>query len=57
MRVLILMLAIAIGIQNTCPQGWAAKTAFVTCHTFHRHEGTQPLKDERSDRRQEGYLM
>lgn len=34
-RVLILVLAVAIGIQNTCPQGWAAKTAFLTCHGSH----------------------
>jgi hypothetical protein len=32
---LILVLAIAIGIQNTCPQGWAAKTAFVSCQKTH----------------------
>jgi len=34
-RVLILVLAVAIGMQNTCPQGWAAKTAFVTCQGSH----------------------
>ena len=32
MRVLIMALAIAIGMQNTCPLGQAAKTAFVSCH-------------------------
>jgi len=34
-RCLILVLAIAIGIQNTCPQGLAAKTAFVSCQKTH----------------------
>ncbi|HUO77871.1 MAG TPA: hypothetical protein VMU21_09885, partial [Thermodesulfovibrionales bacterium] len=34
-HVLIPVLAVAIGMQNTCPQGWAAKTAFVTCKGSH----------------------
>lgn len=42
MRTLIMVLAIAIGIQNTCPQGWAAKTAFVTC------QGHCPMKEHKS---------
>ena len=31
-RILIAALIIAIGIQNTCPHGWAAKTAFLSSH-------------------------
>ena len=42
-RVLILVLAVAIGMQNTCPQGWAAKTAFVTCNGSHC-----PMKERKS---------
>jgi len=34
-RVLILVLAVAIGMQNTCPQGWAGKSAFLTCNGSH----------------------
>jgi hypothetical protein len=41
-RVLILVLAVAIGIQNTCPHGWAAKTAFLSCHKSHC-----PMKEHR----------
>lgn len=44
-RVLILMIALAISIQNTCPQGWAAKTAFVTCHGSHC-----PMKEQKSSK-------
>jgi hypothetical protein len=40
-RLLISALIIAIGIQNTCPHGLAAKSAFVSFHVFH----CCPLKD------------
>ena len=35
MRFLITLIAFTIIVQNTCPQGWAAKTAFVTCNGSH----------------------
>ena len=31
-RILIAALIIAIGIQNTCPHGWAAKSTFMSSH-------------------------
>lgn len=34
-RILIAALIIAIGIQNTCPHGWAEKSAFVSSHISH----------------------
>ena len=34
-RLLIAALVIAIGLQNTCPHGWAAKSAFISSHIFH----------------------
>jgi hypothetical protein len=48
---LVIVLAIAIGIQNTCPQGWAAKTAFVTCHGSHcpMKEHKPPKTEDQTD--------
>jgi len=42
-RILVAALIIAIGIQNTCPHGWAAKSAFVSSHVFH----CGPLKEHK----------
>ena len=51
MRVLILVLTTAIGIQNTCPHGWAAKTAFVTCRGTHcpMKEHNPPKTEDQTD--------
>jgi predicted histidine transporter YuiF (NhaC family) len=43
-RVLIAALIIAIGIQNTCPHGWAAKTAFLSSHVTH----CGPMKEHKN---------
>jgi hypothetical protein len=54
-RVVIFLIAFAIVIQNTCPYGWAAKTAFVSPYTSHcphcpKKEDHQPAKsDSRND--------
>ena len=54
-RSLILVLAFTISIQNTCPQGWAAKTAFATCsatkQTSHcpMHKQKQSKQDGQDD--------
>ena len=55
-RVLILILSIAIGIQNTCPQGWAAKTAFVTCGSAKQsaHCPMHEKKESKQDRQDDG---
>ena len=42
-RVLIAALIIAIGIQNTCPHGWAAKSAFISYHVSH----SSPMKEHK----------
>ena len=34
-RILIAALILALGIQNTCPHGWAAKSAFISSHVSH----------------------
>jgi hypothetical protein len=34
-RVLITLIIVGVVVQNTCPQGWAAKTAFVSCTGSH----------------------
>ena len=51
-RLLIAALVIAIGLQNTCPHGWAAKSAFVSSHVFHccslnehKHSGRERRED------------
>jgi hypothetical protein len=35
MRFLIFLVAFAIILQNTCPHGWAGKTAFAASHVSH----------------------
>ena len=40
-RILIAALIIAIGIQNTCPHGWAAKSAYISSHVSH----SSPIKE------------
>jgi len=40
MRFLIFLVAFAIILQNTCPYGWAGKTAFAASHVSHC-----PMKD------------
>ncbi len=42
-RALIAALVIAIGIQNTCPHGWAAKSAFISYHVSH----SSPMKEHK----------
>jgi hypothetical protein len=42
-RLLIAALIIAIGIQNTCPHGWAAKSAFISSHVSH----CAPIKEHK----------
>jgi hypothetical protein len=32
-KILIALIVLAIALQNTCPHGWAGKTAFVSPHT------------------------
>ena len=51
-RLLIAALVIAIVLQNTCPHGWAAKSAFVSSHVFHccslnehKHSGRERRED------------
>ena len=54
-RFVIFLISFAIIIQNTCPYGWAAKTAFLSPYTSHcSHcpvkEDHQPAKsDTRND--------
>ena len=50
-RAIILALALAIGIQNTCPHGWAAKTAFVPCQKAHcpMKENQPPKTEDQTD--------
>jgi len=42
MRILLFLLAFSLILQNTCPYGFAAKTAFAAPHShqcsFHRHQ-------------------
>jgi hypothetical protein len=50
-KVLIFLIAFAIIIQNTCPYGWAAKTAFFSPYSSHyahcpMKEDRQPAKSE-----------
>jgi hypothetical protein len=58
LRLLIVFVALSISIQNTCPQGWAAKTAFVNCCAAKQsahcpmHEQKQPRQDRRNDSKQ-----
>jgi hypothetical protein len=53
--ILIIAIITSVVSQNTCPQGWAAKTAFATCgavkQTTHcpMHEKKQPQKDVQDD--------
>lgn len=55
LRLLIVLVALSISIQNTCPRGWTAKTAFVTCgaakQSSHcpKHEQKQSNQDRRDD--------
>jgi hypothetical protein len=54
---LVTSIIIAIAIQNTCPEGWAGKTAFATCcmqkrvSHCHMREQTQSKQDGQSDTR------
>jgi hypothetical protein len=51
-RILIAALIIAIGIQNTCPYGWAEKSAFVLSPISHcpmkEHKHSDPDKQDDS---------
>jgi len=55
LRLSILLIALTIVVQNTCPQGWAAKTAFVTCGSAKQsahcpmHEQQHSKQDRRDD--------
>ena len=44
-RFLIFLIACAIVIQNTCPYGWASKTAFMSPHECGCHQC--PVKDHK----------
>ncbi len=54
-RLLIILVALSISIQNTCPHGWAAKTAFVNCVSAKQsahcpiHEQKRPKQDGQND--------
>ncbi len=55
LRLLIGLVAASIIIQNTCPYGWAAKTAFVNCGSSNQsahcpvHEQKQPKQNRQND--------
>ena len=51
MRALIMVLAVAIGIQNTCLHGWVGKTAFVACQGAHcpMKEHNPPKPEDQTD--------
>lgn len=55
LRVLISLIAFMVVVQNTCPQGWASKTAFATCgkekQSSHcpMHERKQPKQNGLDD--------
>ena len=55
LRLLIALVALSNCAQNTCPQGWAAKTAFVSCgtaqHASHcpMHKQKESKQDSRDD--------
>jgi len=48
---MITLIIVGVVVQNTCPQGWAAKTAFVTCHGSHcpMHKQKEPKQDGQDD--------
>lgn len=51
-RLLITMIVIAVSIQNTCPQGWAAKTAFATCGSLAKQPSHCPMHDKHKPAKQ-----
>jgi len=58
-RVVLFLLAFSLVLQNTCPYGFAAKTAFATCgstqHSSHcpMHEQKQSKQDGQNDVKKE----
>jgi hypothetical protein len=48
-HLLILSIVLAIAVQNTCPYGWAAKTAFTAGHGCPCHLHDQSQSDHKSD--------
>jgi len=55
-RALIAALIIAIGIQNTCPHGWTAKSAFISSHVsqcspMKEHKQSDPNSQEDSGKK------
>ena len=53
-RVLIAAVIIALGIQNTCPHGWAAKSAFISSYITHCSQTKEHKKSAHDGRDADG---